>query len=150
MEFTPITTQEEFDAAIRDRLERERRTIQTKYADYDELQEKVAGYEKTVREANEKIAGHDKVVGDLNARIKGYETASAKTRIALDMGLPYEMASRLTGENEDDIRKDAEGLLKLIGGQNPPAPPLASTEPEAADTTRAALKQLRDNLLRGE
>lgn len=150
MDFTPITTQEEFDAAIKDRLERERRTIQKEYADHGELQKKVAGYEKTIREANEKIAGHDKVVGELNARIKGYETASAKTRIALDMGLPYEMASRLTGETEDDIRKDAEGLLKLISGQNPPAPPLASTEPKDAETTRAAFKQLKDDLLRGE
>ena len=37
MEFTPITTQEEFNEAIKDRLARERRVTAEKYADYDEL-----------------------------------------------------------------------------------------------------------------
>ena len=37
MEFTPITTQEAFDAAIKDRLARERETVTKKFADYDDL-----------------------------------------------------------------------------------------------------------------
>lgn len=148
-DFTPITSQEEFDAAIKERLRRERE----KYADYDDLKAKSADHEKTVAdyarqlsEANAKIEGHDKAVADLNAKIKGYETASAKTRIALETGLPYEMASRLTGETEDDIKRDAANLAKLIGKQNPPAPPLRSTEGNGGNSKDTAYKSLLNNL----
>ena len=47
-EFTPINTQEEFDAAIGARLKRERDTITAKYADYDDLKGKVASLETQV------------------------------------------------------------------------------------------------------
>ena len=120
-EFKPITTQEEFDAAISDRLKRERE----KYADYDNLKsnnseqaKKIGDLEKSLNDANEKISGHQKTVDELNAKIKGYETDSAKTRIALAAGLPYEMASRLKGDSEDDIKKDAESLAKMMGVQS--------------------------------
>ena len=46
-EFTPITTQEEFDKAIGDRLKRERETVKKEYADYlspDDVQKKYEGY----------------------------------------------------------------------------------------------------------
>ena len=36
-EFKPITTQEEFDNAIKDRLERERRTAVAPFADYETI-----------------------------------------------------------------------------------------------------------------
>ena len=36
-EFVPITTQEAFDAAIGERLKRERESIAKKYGDYDDL-----------------------------------------------------------------------------------------------------------------
>ena len=42
MEFTPITTQEEFNEAIKDRLARERRVTAEKYADYDEMKSRSA------------------------------------------------------------------------------------------------------------
>ena len=40
-DFTPITTQAEFDAAIGERLKRERESFGKKYGDYDELKNKV-------------------------------------------------------------------------------------------------------------
>ena len=36
-EFKAITTQEEFDAAIKDRLARQEKTIKSQFADYDDL-----------------------------------------------------------------------------------------------------------------
>lgn len=145
-EFTPITTQEQLDQIISDRLKRERETVSRKYGDYDDLKSKVAayetdisGYSKSLQEANEKLAAHDRELAERDAKIKGYETASVKTRIAHEAGLPYELAGRLTGEDEDAIRKDAEHLSRLIG-QTVPAAPLASTESGTTDTRTAALK----------
>ncbi len=147
-EFTPITTQEQLDQIISDRLKRERETVSRKYADYDDLKSKVAtyetdisGYSKSLREANEKLAAHDRELAERDAKIKGYETASVKTRIAHEAGLPYELAGRLTGEDEAAIRKDAEQLSRLIG-QTVTAAPLASTESGTTDTKTAALKNM--------
>lgn len=149
-EFTPITTQEEFDAAIKDRLERERR----KYADHDGLKGKIAEYEGQIstyaaqlEEANKKAAGFEQTVSELNAKIRSHELASTRTRIALETGLPYEMASRLTGESDDEIKADAQSLVRLIGNRHPPAAPLASSEPSGVDNTDdAALRSLLANL----
>ena len=153
-EFTSITTQDEFDAAIGERLKRERETIAKKYSDYDTLKNKVDDYEKQIaqltREAAEsaqKYAGYDKSLADLQAKIKGYETDSVKTRIAHETGLPYELAGRLNGEDEAAIRKDAEALSKLLGGQPHKAPPLRSTEQNTASGADAARKQLLSDLV---
>lgn len=153
MEFTPIMTQADFDAAISDRLKRERETVSKRYADYDDLKEKVSTYEKQlsdqamqIQEAADKQAAHDKTVADMTAKLKSYETASVKTRIALELGLPYELAGRLTGDTEDAIRKDAETFAKFVGKQKA-APPLRSTEPSDVDTRSAALKSLSEKLI---
>lgn len=151
-EFVPITTQEQLDALIGDRIKRERETITKKYGDYDDLKMKVTDYEKqigdlskTIEDSGKKYAGYDKTLADLTATVKGYETSSVKMRIAHEAGIPYELASRLSGETEDDIRKDAETLSKLVGKQNT-APPLRSNEPEGGDQKTAALRALAQNL----
>lgn len=156
-EFKPINTQEEFDAAIGERIKRERETVSKKYADYDELKNKVANYETTIadmtkaaKEAADKYAGYDKTLAELQGKVKGYETASVKTRIAHEAGLPYELAARLSGETEDDIRKDAETLAKLVGKPNPPAPG-KDTEGSGGDAGKtAALRALAKNLTNNE
>lgn len=155
-EFTPITTQEQLDAVIGERLRRERETLAKKYEDHDDLVRKVSDYEQqigqlneTIRVNGEKYAGYDKTLAELNGRLKGYETASVKTRIALETGLPYGMAERLAGETEADIRADAKNLLQLMGSRADPAP-LASTEPAEKDGRRSALRALNAQLTTNE
>lgn len=152
-DFKPITTQEEFEAAIEERLREEAKKYQTAPADYDELKKKVGEYEgqistyaKQLGEAQKKAAGHDRQVAELNAKIRQHELSAARTRIALESGLPFELASRLTGETDDDIRADAVSLAKLLGNQNPDPLPLKSTTPDVADGTDAALMTLLSNL----
>lgn len=153
-EFTPITTQEQFDAAIGERIRRERDTLAKKYGDYDDLKTKVSDYEKqigdlskSIADSEKKYAGYDSTLSELQAKVKGYETSSVKMRIAHEIGIPYELAGRLTGENEADIRKDAESLSKLVS--KPAAPPLRTTEP-AGDGKAAALRALTSQLTKGE
>ena len=118
MSFEAITTQEEFDAASGERLRRERETVAKRYEGYispEDNQKMVTDYEAKLKdvngkleEANNKVANHDKEIAERDAKIKGYETDSVKTRIAHEVGIPYELSNRLSGDNEDDIRKDAE------------------------------------------
>lgn len=148
MEFTPITTQEELDKIISARLTREREATAKKYGDYEDLKSraesaetKVGELTRQLEEADARQADHDKVVGELTAKVKGYETASVKTRIALEVGLPYEMIGRLTGETEEDIRADAQVLARYVG-KPASVPPLPSREEPGEDQTKAALKDM--------
>lgn len=153
-DFKEIKTQEEFDQAIGERLKRERTTIEkefaAKYADYEDLKKAGAEHEGRVKKLEEDLtaakAAHKKEADELNARIKGYETGSAKTRIALEMGLPYSIADRLSGETEEEIRKDAETMAKIIGSQAKEAAPLAGTEDPKTDSKDAGLRALAENL----
>lgn len=65
---------------------------------------------------NKCIKDHDVDVDALKTQIEGYPVASVKTRIANKMGLPFEMAGGLSGENEKEIRKDAESFEGQIKG----------------------------------
>ena len=140
-DFTPITTQEQLDNLIKDRLGRERETLAKKYEEYtspDDLSKIKGDYDK-------QYADFDRQITERDSKIKSYETASVKTRIAHETGLPYEMASRLSGESEDDIRKDAESLVKLIG-KNKPIVPLADQEEKHDGGKNAAVRALAKSL----
>ena len=149
-EFKILETQEELDSLIKDRIERERE----KYSDYEEIKKKNTEYESEISKLTESNKAFEtneieykRSIDDLTSKIKGYETDSAKTRIALELGLPYEMASRLSGTTEEEIKKDAESLVKYIRKSEPA--PVGSNEPvkySEADSTDQALRQLVRNL----
>lgn len=157
---TPITTQEQLDAiltektnnAVQARLSREAKKYES-YTSPDDLKALQEKYDKQIAElngalteANEKASKYDADIAERDAKIKGYETASVKTRIAHEAGLPYELHSRLTGETEEEIRKDAENLAKLMKVNV--SAPLAATEKPVSqqDTQTAAYKKLLQNL----
>lgn len=139
MEFNPINTQEEFDAAISERLKREKETLTKKYSDYDELKKQSLDLQKQLGDANKALedmksasSTHEQSIADLTNKVKSYETSALKSRIAIEAGIPYELANRLSGEDEDSIRKDAEALSRLVVKSQ--LPPLKSTESGGADS----------------
>lgn len=143
---TPITTQEQFDEAIKERLLRESKKYEG-YTSPKDLEKLKADYDKQIGDlngallaANEKAAKYDQDIAERDAKIKGYETNSVKMRIAHEAGLPYEMYSRLTGETEDDIKKDAESLSKLMKSGTQAPPPASAEKVTATDSTTAAYR----------
>lgn len=153
-DFTPITTQEEFDQVISKRLQRERATIEkefaAKYADYDDLKKAGGKSESRIQQLEKELAdekaAREKETGEYSAKIKTYETASVKARIAHETGIPYEMASRLTGDDEEAIRKDAEAIKSLIGTSKGYTPPEPSKEPAGENKETAAYRSLLQGL----
>lgn len=151
-EFKVINTQEELDALIKDRIERERKSISEKYSDYEELKKRNEEYEAQVCKLSEASksfeddkAVFEKQISELSSKVKGYETASAKTRIALEAGLPYEMAGRLSGSTEEEIRKDAEVLARFV--TKPASAPVSSSEPAKYSNSKdEALRSLVRNM----
>ena len=144
-EFTPINTQEELDKVIASRLQRERDTVSKQFqAQIDEQNQKVKGYETQVTDLTKQIEtlnGQVKEIGDLKSKVKAYETNSVKMRIAREIGLPYELADRLSGEDEKAIREDAESLGKLFKAQSVTAP-LYKPESSQGGGNDEALKNL--------
>lgn len=153
-EFTPIETQEAFDAAIGERLKRERETQEKKYSSYispDDFESKKKEYETTIgtlnadlKTANDKIAGHEKELAERDAKIKSYESHSVKSRIAHENELPYEAVEFLKGETEEEIKKSAADLKAIMGQRG--AAPLASTEKGGKGNGDEALRALISRL----
>ena len=125
-EFKTITTQEELDRIIADRLARERK----KYDGFD-------GY-KADSEALKALQAQDlpgqvtkltEQVSRLTADLQAEKDKSAaanlallRGRIAREAGLPDALADRLTGADEKALRKDAETLAGLVNAGQKPAP----------------------------
>lgn len=100
-------------------------TVWLPFADYDDLKAQNADYA---------------------SRIHAFEMSELKTRIAHEVGIPFDLSQRLTGENEDAIRKDAQSLAKLLKPQTPKSPP-RSTEPAGGSSRRDALRAFTNNLM---
>lgn len=156
MEFKAITTQEEFDKAIQERLNRQKESIEKQYADYaeikarnTELETEVGTLKTTLSETTKKTENYDKDIADLNAKIAGYETANMRTRIALQHGLPYDFSSRLVGEDEESIIADAKKLAELVK-QKEPIAPLKDVEPPIEDTNNPYKEFIKNIKLKGE
>ena len=150
-EFKPITTQEEFDAAIKERLSREK----AKYSDYDQLKSRIkeletenVGLKSTIEANNQSKADADKQLEDMQKQISNYETASLRTRVALQHGLPYDLADRLQGTDEESLKADAERLAGFMKSTES-IPPLKTNEPSLGDDKDAALKGMLHKM-RGE
>ena len=130
-EFTPITTQEEFDKAIKGRLAQKDRELEEKFKDYlspDKVSELKKDYEnkleeskRLVKEAQDKLKENESSVAELKARAEKAESSILKSKIAHKHKLPMELADRLVGETEEDLNKDAESLASIVGaGSTPP------------------------------
>lgn len=80
----------------------------------------------------------------MQSRIKGYETSSAKMKIAHENGIPFELAEKLSGDDEEAIKKDAEAMAKFLRKKD--VPPLAQSDPQHIDDKKAAMKNMLANL----
>lgn len=145
-EFTKIETQEQLDAIISDRIKRERATITKQYEGYlspEDAAKKYEGYlspEAAAKKYEGYLSPEDAAKKD--ATIKGYETKSVKMRIAHETGIPFELAERLSGEDEAAIRKDAETISKFMSNPQNHADPLANNEPAARGKDDAAYRKM--------
>lgn len=124
-EFTAITSQEELDSVIGDRLRRSEEKWQKKFEGYispDEVTAKTSELEKKVSEltsaldgANKKAADFDKQLAERDGKIKNYELNALKHQIAHDEQLSYDAIGFLQGDDEETIRASASALKSLVG-----------------------------------
>lgn len=150
-EFKPIETQEELNKIVSGRVNEEHDRVMKQFADYEDLKksntdlkDELQQTKKTLSDTQEKYKDYDKNIADLQVKVHKYEIDSVKTKVALEAGLPYGMASRLRGETEEEIKSDAETLKGLY---KPPKQPLADHEGGVEkDPQRAALKKMLNDM----
>lgn len=147
--FKPIESQEELDNIIKDRLKRERESTQKKYEGWispDDHQKALDEANKALDDYKKAHESDEQTIADLSAKNKAYETASLKSRVAHEVGLSYEWIGRISGDDEESIRKDAESLKKLVGNGAQPIPTKNTESGENVDSATASLKSVLNGI----
>lgn len=144
MAFEPITTQEQFDRMIQERIGKAKDSVRKEFEGFispddfqkktEKLNQQVTDLSGTIDGLNKKIKEKDDSLAEKDSTIKAYETSSAKMRIAREKGLPYEAVEFLTGEDEEAIGKSADTLKELFKAGNGAAP-MADPEGNGGEET---------------
>lgn len=144
-DFKTIETQEEFDKMIQKRLEQKEREVSERFKDYlspeevakvkSELEGKIKAANDSLKVERDKSIEHSKVVSELEQRAKNAETKWLKGKVAMEKGIPFELADRLIGETEEELLKDAESVSSLLAPKT--APPMRTNEPQGTTPNNA-------------
>lgn len=136
-EFEPITTKEALDAAIAAAIKAEHEAEKTKYGGTAaELAKQLSTAQKDANDKKKIYDQQNETLQGLQKQVKGYESRQLKEKIAREAGLPYELADRLSGDDEAALKTDAASLVKLLGKGKGAASvsPLANAEPAAGSS----------------
>lgn len=123
-----------------------RSEFNAKNASVKELEKQLNDLNENLTKTTDEKATLEQSIADLTNKVSTSELKALKSQIAYERGLPFELANRLTGDDEDALRADADNLSKLVMKRS--TPPLKSTEP-IAEGKDAAYKQML-NKLKGE
>lgn len=132
-EFTPITTQEDFDSRLQERLEQKERSVSKRYEGYtspDDLEKLKKEYDDQISSLNDKINAFKNVENEIDEykkKIAQYESDSVKTRYAIKEGIPLDLVDRIRGTTEEEIEADVKKLSSMIGSATRKVP-LATEE----------------------
>lgn len=148
-EFKAIETQEQLDAIIKSRLDREK----AKYSDYDTLAEKIKKLEtentslkQTITDKETSESTTASKIADLEKDVTIWKQKSLKQQIAMKNGLPFDLADRLQGDSEESLNEDAERLASLVKVKTY-TQPLADKEPNVeTNGVDAAWREVVKNL----
>lgn len=124
-----------------------RSEFNAKNSSLKELEKQLNELNESLTTATNEKSTLEQSIADLTAKASASELKALKSQIAYETGLPFELAGRLTGDDEASLREDAESLSKLVASKQS-LPPLKSTEP-IVEGKDAAYKQML-NQLKGE
>ena len=121
---------------------------------HEQLKEELATLQKQLDDANSTLESERKTLQEqiqaLEKESNTYKTNDLKLRIALENNIPYELANKLSGEDEESLRQDAQTLANYIAKPETIAP-LKDVEPQVVDSETESYKNILNNLkLEGE
>ena len=131
-------TQEELNSIVSERLNKEKEKYSKSIEEYES---KLTNLNDQLKQLTEQAANHAKELEERDLKIRGYETQSVKMRVAKEVGIPFELAEKLSGDDEESIKRDAEFFRNVLdtqrGGQ-----PLRSTETREENSSDSAYRKL--------
>lgn len=111
-EFTPITSQEEFDERIKARIARVKSTPP---ADYDELKAKAARLDELEEASKSELQKATERADALQKELDGMRAAQQRqtlvAQVAKETGVDAELLATMSGATEEEVKANAE-LLK--------------------------------------
>lgn len=142
-------TQEELNKIVSERIKRAQAKTEELENRVKELEEERAGLLSTIEANNQLLIEKDGLISAKEAEFAelqkvsdGYKASQLKTQIAVRNGLPYDLAERLQGSDEESLQADAERLSAFVK-QKQVVAPMKSNEPEVDSSTAAARQVLR-------
>lgn len=128
-EFKPITTQAEFDAAVKSAVDAAVAETEARFKDWISPEE------------------HQKQLDELTAQKQDSELKALRIKAAIGAGLPVELADKLSGTDEESVKKDAEHLSQLISKSSKKATPkFSASEGITDDPIEAAQLEMLSEL----
>lgn len=153
-EFIAITSQEQLDSVIGERLKRSEEKWSKKYEGFlspDEVSNQTSALEKQITDltnaldgANKKLSESEKNMADRDAKIKGFELNAMKHKIAHENGLSYDAIDFIQGNDEESIKASAEKFKSLVGKSH--TAPSFQNEPNVSEGKDASIKKLAQSL----
>ena len=83
-------------------------------------------------------------VDEIKNELEKYKLKDLKTSVAIKAGIPLELAGRLSGETEEELKADAETLAEFVNKK--PTLPLKQNEPNVKSEDQE-MEQMLDSLL---
>ena len=113
MEFEPIETQEQFDAAIKSRLNREREKVRAEFSDYEDLRKRAERADKLKEEL-------DGIKAEERERERRAEVERIRAKVSEETGVPADL---IAGDDEESM----SAFAKAVGEYARPSAPVSST-----------------------
>lgn len=142
-------TQEELNKIVSERIKRAQAKTEELENRVKELEEERAGLLSTIESNNQLLIEKDGLISAKEAEFAElqkvsdeYKASHLKAQIAVRNGLPYDLAERLQGNDEESLQADAERLSAFVK-QKQVVAPMKSNEPEVDSSTAAARQVLR-------
>ena len=150
MEFTPIESQEQFDAMVKERVERAKKSaakeFETQLKDLEGIKEQLASKEEENTALKAKITdfesekkSSEESYHAMEKELSELKLKALKTQIAMDNNLPTDMADRIKGDDEEAMRADAEKLASYV---NRKVAPSFKTEEVPTDPAEAGFREM--------
>lgn len=154
-EFQAITSQEQLDNVIGERLRRQKEQFEEKIKEYEALKEENSKLQTELEQKNQFIEENKKETSmrtedyeNLEKELSSLKLQQLKQKIAINNGIPLDLANRLSGEDEETLLEDAKTLSQFINS-NPTPQPLKSVEDTNVNDEDMAYRQLL-NQIQGE
>lgn len=135
--FTPITSQEQLNTVISERIERAKKTAVEPFGDYDDLKTKAAEFDKVQDQSKSAEQKHSEALAGMQKRLDDSESATTRARIQAKYKISDEHAERfLTASNGEALETQAKDLAEILIDRKsgaPYVPEQKDIEPRPAD-----------------